>query len=124
MFDLPGWLNYSPQESDDSSQLEIILVKAGELITVTVPPALPTCIQIGIAVALARYYLMRSQKFLTLCRRLRKKKIYCISPNKINEAGRVNVMCFDKTGTLTEEGLDLLGVRPVFFDKSNQTSWN
>lgn len=50
--------------------------------------------------------------------RLKKKQIYCISPNKINETGRVNVMCFDKTGTLTEDGLDLMGVRPVFFDKS------
>jgi len=51
-------------------------------------------------------------------KRLRKLNIFCISPNKINEAGRVNIMCFDKTGTLTEEGLDLLGVRPVFYDKS------
>jgi len=49
---------------------------------------------------------------------LQKKGTFCISPNKINEAGRINVMCFDKTGTLTEEGLDILGVRPVFFDKS------
>jgi len=53
-------------------------------------------------------------------KRLKKKHTYCISPNKINEAGRVNVMCFDKTGTLTEEGLDLLGVRPVFFDTSKK----
>lgn len=78
-----------------------IIVKASEIVTVTVPPALPTCMQIGVSVALAR---------------LKKKSTYCISPNKINEAGRVNVMCFDKTGTLTEDGLDLLGVRPVYFD--------
>lgn len=24
-------------------------------------------------------------------------------------------MCFDKTGTLTEEGLDMYGLRPVFY---------
>ena len=78
-----------------------IIIKASEIVTVTVPPALPTCMQIGISVALSR---------------LKKKETYCISPNKINEAGRINVMCFDKTGTLTEEGLDLLGVRPVFWD--------
>lgn len=96
--DLPSWI-----KNNDSGLLRIIIIKASEIVTVTVPPALPTCMQIGISVALSR---------------LKKRNIYCISPNKINEAGRVNVMCFDKTGTLTEEGLDLLGVRPVFFDKS------
>lgn len=45
--------------------------------------------------------------------------MFCISPNKINEAGKIKIMCFDKTGTLTEEGLDILGVRTAFFDKSN-----
>ena len=29
------------------------------------------------------------------------------------------MMCFDKTGTLTEDGLDILGARPVYIDKSN-----
>lgn len=43
--------------------------------------------------------------------RLKKKKIFCIAPGKINLAGRVSIMCFDKTGTLTEEGLNLLGIR-------------
>ena len=51
--------------------------------------------------------------------RLKRRQTFCIAPTKINEAGRINVMCFDKTGTLTEEGLDLLGVRPVFFDFGN-----
>ena len=51
--------------------------------------------------------------------RLQKKRIFCISDQKINEAGRVNVMCFDKTGTLTEDGLDMLGVRPVTLDHSD-----
>ena len=37
--------------------------------------------------------------------RLKKKKIYCISPPRVNIAGRVNIMVFDKTGTLTEDGL-------------------
>lgn len=44
--------------------------------------------------------------------------MFCISPNKIIEAGKIAVMCFDKTGTLTEEGLDILGVRTAFIDKS------
>ena len=37
--------------------------------------------------------------------RLKQKKIYCISPPRVNVAGRVNLMVFDKTGTLTEDGL-------------------
>ena len=43
--------------------------------------------------------------------RLQKKNIFCISPGKINLAGKVNIMCFDKTGTLTEDGLDMVGIR-------------
>lgn len=45
--------------------------------------------------------------------RLRKVGIYCISPNRVNLGGKVNIVCFDKTGTLTEEGLDVLGIRSV-----------
>ncbi|KAI8324645.1 hypothetical protein GQ54DRAFT_249104, partial [Martensiomyces pterosporus] len=73
-----------------------IAKKALDLITVVVPPALPASMSIGMAFA---------------ARRLRKEKIFCISPSRINVASKVAVMCFDKTGTLTEEGLDLLGVR-------------
>ncbi len=39
--------------------------------------------------------------------------IFCISPNRVNVSGKVNVCCFDKTGTLTEDGLDILGVRGI-----------
>jgi cation-transporting ATPase 13A2 len=66
------------------------------LITVVVPPALPATLSIGTSFALAR---------------LRKAKIFCVSPNRVNVSGKVNVVCFDKTGTLTEDGLDILGVR-------------
>lgn len=45
--------------------------------------------------------------------RLRKLGVFCISPNRVNIGGKVNVFCFDKTGTLTEDGLDVLGVRTV-----------
>ncbi|OCT80720.1 probable cation-transporting ATPase 13A4 [Xenopus laevis] len=74
-----------------------IVVKSIIAITVAIPPILPA------AVATA---LMYSQK------RLKKKKIFCISPQRINVCGRVNLVCFDKTGTLTEDGLDLWGVIP------------
>ncbi|KAF8200947.1 P-type ATPase [Pholiota molesta] len=63
-----------------------IVVRALDLITVVVPPALPATLKLG---------------------------IYCISPSRVNVAGKINVCCFDKTGTLTEDGLDILGVRSL-----------
>ncbi|KFP34125.1 putative cation-transporting ATPase 13A5, partial [Colius striatus] len=49
---------------------------------------------------------------LHIQRRLKKKKIFCIKPQRINICGQINLVCFDKTGTLTENGLDLWGVVP------------
>lgn len=68
-----------------------------ELVTTCVPPALPAVLACGIVFALDR---------------LKKHKIYCIAPPRINLAGTVQTFVFDKTGTLTEEGLSVLGVRP------------
>ncbi|KAM4888759.1 putative cation-transporting ATPase 13A5 [Thomomys bottae] len=68
------------------------------LLTVTVPPVLPAALTIGIVYA---------QK------RLKKQKIFCISPQRINMCGQINLVCFDKTGTLTEDGLDLWGTVPT-----------
>ncbi|XP_062458995.1 probable cation-transporting ATPase 13A5 [Pezoporus occidentalis] len=67
------------------------------LLTVAVPPAIPTALTTGTVYAQ---------------RRLKKKKIFCISPQRINICGQINLVCFDKTGTLTEDGLDLWGVIP------------
>jgi len=75
-----------------------ILVRALDLITVVVPPALPATMSIGTSFAISR---------------LRKAGVYCISPNRVNIGGKVNVFCFDKTGTLTADGLDVLGSRTV-----------
>ncbi|EAR98775.2 E1-E2 ATPase family protein (macronuclear) [Tetrahymena thermophila SB210] len=77
-----------------------LVLNSLDLITITVPPALPTCLSIGISFAMSR---------------LRKKQIFCISPPKVNICGKVTIMCFDKTGTLTEEGLDMYGLRPVLY---------
>jgi len=49
--DLPSWLQADKEGVDMGS---IIIIKASEIITVTVPPALPTCMQIGISVALSK----------------------------------------------------------------------
>ncbi|NWX96331.1 AT135 ATPase, partial [Nothoprocta ornata] len=67
------------------------------LLTVSVPPAIPAALTTAIVYAQ---------------RRLKKKKIFCISPQRINICGQINLVCFDKTGTLTEDGLDLWGVIP------------
>jgi cation-transporting P-type ATPase 13A2 len=45
--------------------------------------------------------------------RLSRKKIFCISPQRINVSGMINHVCFDKTGTLTFDSLNLLGILPV-----------
>ncbi|KAH0563179.1 hypothetical protein GP486_002255 [Trichoglossum hirsutum] len=74
----------------------LIIVRALDLITIIVPPALPATLSIGTNFALSR---------------LKKKQIYCISPQRVNVGGKLDVVCFDKTGTLTEDGLDVLGVR-------------
>lgn len=76
----------------------LIIVRALDLITVVVPPALPATLSIGTSFALQR---------------LKDRKIFCISPPRINVGGKLNCLCFDKTGTLTEDGLDILGIRIV-----------
>ena len=76
----------------------IIIDRSLDLITVTVPPALPAAMSCGIVFAINR---------------LKKLDIFCISPPRINMAGQITTFVFDKTGTLTEEGLSVLGFRTV-----------
>uniref|UniRef100_A0A8U7M6G2 Cation-transporting ATPase n=1 Tax=Corvus moneduloides TaxID=1196302 RepID=A0A8U7M6G2_CORMO len=74
-----------------------IVKKALDVITIAVPPALPAALTTGI---------------IYTQQRLKKKGIFCISPQRINICGQLNLVCFDKTGTLTEDGLDLWGLLP------------
>ncbi|CDO92419.1 unnamed protein product [Kluyveromyces dobzhanskii CBS 2104] len=74
---------------------KVMILRALDIITIVVPPALPATLTIGTSFALGR---------------LKKKGIFCISPTRVNVGGMVDIMCFDKTGTLTEEGLDVLGI--------------
>ncbi|XP_018422668.1 PREDICTED: probable cation-transporting ATPase 13A3 [Nanorana parkeri] len=76
----------------------IIVIESLDIITITVPPALPAALTAGIVYAQ---------------RRLKKLGIFCISPQRINICGQLNLVCFDKTGTLTEDGLDLWGIQRV-----------
>ncbi|XP_069775899.1 polyamine-transporting ATPase 13A3-like isoform X2 [Narcine bancroftii] len=71
-----------------------IIIKALDIVTITVPPALPAAMTAGIIYAQHR---------------LKKKGVYSISPQRINMCGQLNLVCFDKTGTLTEDGLDIWG---------------
>lgn len=75
-----------------------IVIESLDIITITVPPALPAALTAGIVYAQ---------------RRLKQTGIFCISPQRINICGQINLVCFDKTGTLTEDGLDLWGVQRV-----------
>uniref|UniRef100_A0A669CDB2 Polyamine-transporting ATPase 13A3 n=1 Tax=Oreochromis niloticus TaxID=8128 RepID=A0A669CDB2_ORENI len=77
---------------------ETIIIESLDIVTITVPPALPAAMTAGIVYAQ---------------RRLKRIGIFCISPQRINICGQINLVCFDKTGTLTEDGLDLWGVQRV-----------
>ncbi|KAM6919321.1 polyamine-transporting ATPase 13A3-like [Xenentodon cancila] len=76
--------------------VKTIVVESLDIITITVPPALPAAMTAGIVYAQ---------------RRLKRVGIFCISPQRINMCGQLNLVCFDKTGTLTEDGLDLWGIQ-------------
>ncbi|KJE95551.1 ATPase type 13A2 isoform 3, variant [Capsaspora owczarzaki ATCC 30864] len=80
------------------------ILKALDLITVVVPPALPAAMTIGTVFAIAR---------------LKKGLVYCISPPRVNVCGKIKMMCFDKTGTLTEDGLDVWGFVPITSEKTH-----
>nr|XP_060635789.1 polyamine-transporting ATPase 13A3-like [Anolis sagrei ordinatus] len=71
-----------------------IILESLDILTITVPPALPAAMTAGVVYAQ---------------RRLRRERIFSISPQRINICGQLNLMCFDKTGTLTEDGLDFWG---------------
>ncbi|XP_076242344.1 polyamine-transporting ATPase 13A3 isoform X2 [Calliopsis andreniformis] len=74
-----------------------IAIKALDIITIVIPPALPAAMTVGKLYAQAR---------------LKRAQIYCINNRVINVSGSVNCICFDKTGTLTEDGLDMWGIVP------------
>lgn len=80
-----------------------LVIRALDIVTIVVPPALPAAMTVGTVYAQSR---------------LKKKLIYCISPPRINVGGKLKLICFDKTGTLTEDGLDIWGVLGI--DKTTE----
>lgn len=71
-----------------------VVIKALDIFTIVIPPALPAAMTVGKLYAQAR---------------LKRAQIYCINNKVINVSGSINCVCFDKTGTLTEDGLDMWG---------------
>ncbi|KAI9098608.1 hypothetical protein DFS34DRAFT_79351 [Phlyctochytrium arcticum] len=69
-----------------------------DLVTVAVPPALPLILTVGVTLSL---------------KRMKKSGIFCIDPERINLAGRINIMAWDKTGTLTNSNLEWSGIEPA-----------
>lgn len=58
-----------------------IAIKALDIITIVIPPALPAAMTVGKLFALSR---------------LKLSKIYCINSRVINVSGSVDCVCFDK----------------------------
>ncbi|KAK5643080.1 hypothetical protein RI129_006925 [Pyrocoelia pectoralis] len=93
------------------------IIRALDIFTIVVPPALPAAMTVGTIYSQTR---------------LKKLGIFCISPQRINVCGKIKLACFDKTGTLTNEGLEIYSVIPsensqftepvVNMDEMNQKS--
>ena len=92
------FINRVIQGLQKKTNLLDVLLSSADLITIAVPPALPLVLTIGIVLSMER---------------LKKMKIFCISPPRINFAGRIDTMCWDKTGTLTSSQLVFSGADTV-----------
>ena len=93
-----GFIGTLPKLIELGTDDESLVDKSLDLITITVPPALPATMSVGVAFAIIR---------------LKRSNIFCISPPRVNVSGMIQIMVFDKTGTLTEDGLTILGLRGV-----------
>lgn len=74
--------------------METLLVRTLDIVTIVIPPALPLAMTAGTVYSQAR---------------LKDRNIFCISPQRINVCGKLKLICFDKTGTLTDDGLTMSG---------------
>lgn len=72
---------FMDRDADNST----ILLRALDILTIVVPPALPLAMTAGTVYSQAR---------------LKKKNIFCIGPQLINVSGKLKLICFDKTGKI------------------------
>ena len=75
-----------------------LTIKFLDLVSSTAPPSLPISMTFGTIYAIEK---------------MKKKKIYCVSSNKVFMGGLVDLICFDKTGTLTEDHMDFYCLVPA-----------
>jgi cation-transporting P-type ATPase 13A2 len=68
------------------ASVDTLIDRSLNMIVICVPPALPAAMSCGMVFAIQR---------------LKKQRIFCISPPRINLAGQITTFVFDKTGTLT-----------------------
>lgn len=87
---------YEDAHPSSSSPAEVpvgqIIIRALDLVTVIVPPALPAAMTVGTIYAQNR---------------LKKQGIFCISPPRINLCGKIRLVCFDKVGLGQRHGFQL-----------------
>lgn len=93
-----GFLCTVPIMLNIGTSIGNLIDRSLDLLTICVPPALPAAMTCGVVFSISR---------------LKKDKISCISPNRVNVAGRVTTFVFDKTGTLTEDSLSVLGSQGI-----------
>jgi cation-transporting ATPase 13A2 len=104
-----GFLCTLPMMIKSGADTETIVDRSLDMFTICVPPAIPAALSCGVVFAVNR---------------LKKSKIFCIAPKRVNLAGSVTSMVFDKTGTLTEEGLTCFGFRSAYKAKPEGLSDN
>eukprot|EP00842_Homolaphlyctis_polyrhiza_P006408 jgi/Hompol1/6769/HPOL_000625-RA len=90
-----AFLNRMVQAIRDGTRWYDAIISSLDLVTIAVPPALPLILTVGVSFSLER---------------LKEQLVYCIAPNRINYAGRIDLMCWDKTGTLTVPSLLFKGL--------------
>ena len=93
-----GFACVVPVMVNEGTATGILIDRSLDLLTICVPPALPAAMTCGVVFAINR---------------LKEQKIFCISPNRVNVAGRISTYVFDKTGTITEDSLSVMGSRTV-----------
>ena len=99
-----GFMCVVPTMVHYGTSTSLIIDRALNLLTICVPPALPAAMTCGIVFSIQR---------------MKSDRIYCISPNRVNVAGRVTTFVFDKTGTITEDSLSVMGSRSVTINSNN-----
>lgn len=94
-------------KSEKSIAATDILIKALDLITIVVPPALPAAMTVGKLYALNR---------------LKRQHIFCMNSRVINVSGSIDCVCFDKVISISYEILQFYN-RYRYLDRNPNGRW-